>query len=129
MALLRLRLFRPRAPFLYKAALFPLMAALCLSGSKAGFLAAMALCALSVMAAGTRAQRLALLGVCGLVFTLLLTVFGGKLFGYTYAYLNLEEALAYRPDDPSLIMGRIAAAAIVPRMIAAHPVAGIGVGN
>jgi hypothetical protein len=34
-----------------------------------------------------------------------------------------------RPDDINLIMGRIAAALIIPRMIEAHPVLGIGIGN
>jgi hypothetical protein len=128
-AVLRARLFPPRIPTLFKLELATLAGALYLSGSKAGFLAVVILCAVAAMVAGSRTQRFAISGACGVALALLLTIFGGKFAGYAYAYVNLDEALAYRPDDPSLIMGRVAAAAIVPRMIAAHPVAGIGVGN
>jgi O-antigen ligase len=128
-SMLRARLFLPRIPVLFKLELALFVLALCLSGSKAGFLAAAILCVIAAVAAGRRLQRFAIFGICSLVLVLTLAIFGGKFFGYAYAYLNLDEALAYRPDDPSLIMGRVAAAAIVPRMIAAHPVAGIGAGN
>jgi hypothetical protein len=128
-AVLRARLFPSRIRTLFKLELAMLTVALYLSGSKAGFLTVVILCAIAAVAAGSRAQRFAILGIFGLSLALLLMIFGGKFAGYAYAYVNLDEALAYRPDDPSLIMGRVAAAAIVPRMIAAHPVAGIGVGN
>jgi hypothetical protein len=106
-----------------------LLVALLLSGSKAGLLVAAGLLGLGVAFAGNRWQRAATVGGGALIVCVLLTLFQGKLLGYAYAYMDLDEALAYRPGDPSLIMGRIAAAAILPRMISEHPVLGIGPGN
>ncbi len=68
-------------------------------------------------------------GVCSVVLVTAISLVEGRLFGYFYAYMDFDEALAYRPGDPSLIMGRVAASLIVPRIIAAHPLLGIGVGN
>jgi hypothetical protein len=127
--LLRAHFFAPVFPALRWPVLGVLTAALALSQSKAALLVATGLCGVAVWFAGRRLQKVAVALVCALVLTTALSLFGGKVFGYFYAYLNLEEAMAYRPDDPSLIMGRIAASVIVPRMIAAHPVLGIGVGN
>jgi hypothetical protein len=109
--------------------LLPLAAALLLSGSKAGLLAALCLGLLGVAAAGSRRSKIAILSASAVVLIAFLTLFQGKLYGYFWSYLNFEEALAYRPGDPSLVMGRIAASIVVPRMIAAHPVLGIGPGN
>ncbi len=127
--LLRTRIFRPVYPALRWVMLAVLATALVLSQSKAGLLVALGLGGVGVLFSGSRLQRIALASICALVFTAAVALFGGKVFGYFYAYLNLEEAMAYRPDDPSLIMGRIAASVIVPRMIVEHPVLGIGVGN
>lgn len=127
--LLRRHLFPPVYPFLSKAVLCLLLAALLLSGSKVGLLAALGLCGIGVLVSGSRRQRLALTGGCVVILTGFFALFEGRLYGYAYAYLNFEESLYYRPQDPSLIMGRLAAAMIVPRMIAAHPLTGIGVGN
>lgn len=128
-ALLRARLFRPLYPFLHKALLGLLLVALFLSGSKAGLLAAGGLCLLGLAVVGSRRQRAVILTACAVILIAFFTLFQGKLFGYFYAYLNFDEALAYRPGDPSLIMGRIAASIVVPRMISVHPLLGIGVGN
>jgi hypothetical protein len=125
--LLRRRLFG--RPFLHRTALMTLVAGLFASGSKAGLLAAIVLCIVAAAASGSRIRRTALAGACAMILIASAALFQGKLFGYFYAYLNFDEALAYRPGDPSLIMGRIAASLIVPRIIAAHPLAGIGVGN
>ena len=127
--LLRGHLFSPKHPMLHKASLAILLAGLFASGSKAGLLAAVALCLVAAAASGSRVRRIALAGGCALILIVSAALFQGKLFGYFYAYLNFDEALAYRPDDPSLIMGRIAAAIVVPRMVEAHPLLGIGVGN
>ena len=127
--MLRTRIVRPVHPALRWAMLAVLAAALVLSQSKAGLLVALGLCGVAVLFSRSRLQKIALVGVCALVLTAGLSLFGGRVFGYFYAYLDLEEAMAYRPGDPSLIMGRIAASVIVPRMIAEHPVLGIGVGN
>jgi O-Antigen ligase len=127
--LLRARLF----PFLYPALRWPVLAvlasALVLSQSKAAFVAGLGLCGVAILFSASGLRKIALAGMCALVFAAALTFAGGKVLGYFYAYLNLDEAMAYRPGDPSLIMGRIAASVIVPRMIGAHPVLGIGLGN
>ncbi len=127
--LLRTHFFRPVYPALRWAILGVLAVALALSQSKAGLLVALGLCGIAILCSGRRFQKVALVTVCVLVLSISLNYFGGKVFGYFYAYLNLEEMIADRPGDPSLIMGRVAASVIVPRMIAAHPVLGIGVGN
>ncbi len=49
--------------------------------------------------------------------------------GYYDSMANFETAVSERPDDTNLIMGRIAGAILLPRMVAAHPFLGIGVGN
>ncbi len=49
--------------------------------------------------------------------------------GYYDSMANFETALSERPDDTNLIMGRIAGAILLPRIVQAHPVLGIGVGN
>jgi O-antigen ligase len=89
----------------------------------------MSLCAIAALLSGGKRQMLALAGVLALLLTVFVARFQGGLSGYLYAYLNFDEAYYYRPDDPSLIMGRITAMLIVPRMVSAHPLLGIGVGN
>ncbi|USU03398.1 O-antigen ligase family protein (plasmid) [Sphingomonadaceae bacterium OTU29LAMAA1] len=49
--------------------------------------------------------------------------------GYYDSMSNFNAAVSERPDDSNLIMGRIAAAILLPRMVLAHPILGIGVGN
>ncbi len=129
LVLLRIHVVRPVYPFVHKAAVVILLVALLLSGSKVGLLAAMSLCVIAALLSGGKRQMLALAGVLALLLTVFVIRFQGSLSGYLYAYLNFDEAYYYRPDDPSLIMGRIAATLIVPRMISAHPLLGIGVGN
>ncbi len=65
-----------------------------------------------------------------LVAPLLLTtnVYDG-VNGYIEAFVGFDRALRMRPDDATLIMGRIMAAVLLPRMVAEYPVAGIGIGN
>ena len=127
--LLRARLFRLPYAFLHKAALCVLAVALFLTGSKAAILAGAVCCAIGFLSSRSRAQALAWSGLCAVVLIAALGLLGGRAFGYFYAYTNFEESLANRPGDPSLIMGRVAAALIVPRIIEAHPLLGIGVGN
>jgi hypothetical protein len=126
---LRRRLFPPRRSLPHSVAQLILVAGLFASGSKAGLLAAIILCVVAAAASGSRIRRVALAGACALILIGAAALFQGKMLGYFYAYLNFDEALAYRPGDPSLIMGRIAASLIVPRIISAHPLAGIGAGN
>lgn len=49
--------------------------------------------------------------------------------GYYDNYANFQQAAAERPQDTSLIAGRLAAAVLLPRIVAQHPVFGVGLGN
>jgi hypothetical protein len=55
---------------------------------------------------------------------------GTHLVGYLTSYQNIEEQISVRgSSDYNLVIGRVSALRIVPRMIASHPVTGIGFGN
>lgn len=49
--------------------------------------------------------------------------------GYYHNYANYYRAAAERPEDTSLIAGRLAAAVLLPRIVAEHPILGVGLGN
>lgn len=52
-----------------------------------------------------------------------------RLAGYVQDYSNFAELAIERSEDSNLVMGRVMAAHLVPRMIAEHPFGGIGFGN
>lgn len=54
---------------------------------------------------------------------------GDRLQGYFEDTSAIELTLRERSDDPSVVMGRIAATYIAPNMIFANPVLGVGLGN
>ena len=125
---LRVRLFRPARRWMLVPAVAVLLVALLLSASKAGILTLIACCLSSTLALSLR-RRLALA-------TVLLGLAAAFVFGFQsrfQAYLrditNFDEAVLDRPDDINLIMGRVVAVLIIPRMIDAHPLTGIGIGN
>ena len=103
-------------------------AALLLSGSKAGFLAAAGLAVLGVFVSSNRRQKLILIGAAVLLLAVL-AMFQRQFVTYWLLYQDIDEAAAYHPGDPNYVMGRVTGALIVPRMIAAHPIGGIGLGN
>jgi len=103
-------------------------AALLLSGSKAGLLAAAGLAVLGVLISGSRRQRLTLIAAA-VVFLAGLALFQRQLLAYWLLYQDIDEVAANHPGDPNYVMGRVTGALIVPRMIAAHPLGGIGLGN
>ncbi len=103
-----------------------------LAASKAGFLVAAALFLGSILSVASVRQKIAYL-----FFSLVLLVFAGLwldignqlIESYLYNYQNIEEVAVTHADDLNVVAGRISALYIVPRMIAAHPFAGIGFGN
>ncbi len=127
--LLRAHLFLPLYPFMNKVVVCVLVAALLLSGSKAGLLVSVGLCGVGAIASGGIRRKLALIGLCAVLLAVFFALFEGKLLGYAYSYMNFDEAFFYRGEDINLVMGRLTALMIVPRMVVAHPIAGIGVGN
>jgi hypothetical protein len=125
---LRLRLFPPRHRSLYFGAVGLSLLTLFLSQSRAALVALVALYGVSVIASHGR-RRLILLAVLPVLCVTSLLLLRARFNSYNSLYSNFEQALFFHSDDPNLVMGRISAALIVPRMIASHPVLGIGIGN
>lgn len=107
------------------------LTAFVLSESRAAFLVVALLCMIAILAAASFRKRIVFFLVAGggiLLAALSMNIFV-VLNAYLLSYQNLESRLDYVGDDPSLVLGRVAAAYIVPRMIEAHPLTGIGIGN
>jgi hypothetical protein len=108
-----------------------LSTAFLLSASKAGFFTAALLILYSVITAASFRKKIAYLVLstvllCGVAVWLDLRTI---LLGYIASYQNVEDKIALVGRDPNVVLGRIAALYIVPRMISAHPITGIGIGN
>ena len=102
--------------------------AILLSESKAGLLAAILCGVASLLTPNLRRRTLTL----SLIPVGLLCFFGAferTLGNYKDNFERFDESAFFRPNDRNLVMGRIIGAFIIPRMIAAHPVLGIGIGN
>lgn len=76
-----------------------------------------------------RRTGLVVLGVIAMVPLTLTSNLAAGLQGYYDNYANFESASRERPEDYALLMGRLAAAVLVPRIIEAHPLLGVGIGN
>ena len=102
-----------------------------LTYSKAAICAALVITALNVLLAGSLKQRLVILSALVVIMGVIAPFadLGGKLRHYKEASAVYERASHYRPSDPNFVYGRVAGAYIVPRMIAAHPLTGVGWGN
>ena len=112
-----------------QATLIVLLVTLLLTASKAGFLTLIAVFGVAGLSAASVHRRAVLtLAFIACVAFVSLTL-GDRFEAYARDYVHFEEIALERADDPSLIMGRIVATLIVPRMIEAHPLTGIGLGN
>lgn len=104
-----------------------LMTAFFASQSKAGFLLVMLLVVyFSIVKEKSKYFFSAILVMLPLLFVT------GKIdgiSGYIYNYNNFFDAAAERSDDNSLVMGRLMASVLVPRMVMDQPLTGIGLGN
>jgi len=127
--LLRAHYFPVGLLWLRRAVFALTLLALYQSASKAGFLTVIGVCGLVGLFAANVRQRLVVIVGLVAVAALTWTTLGPQFIDYWTDYSGFEDAVAARSDDPSLIMGRIVATFIVPRMIAEHPLAGIGIGN
>ncbi len=108
-----------------------LVIAFIMSQSKAAFLAAAALLLLNVLIGGSANQRFAILGSGGVVLVLAAQFLNltQDLRNYQYGSQDFERYSHIQSTDNNYVLGRIAGAYIVPRMIKAHPWTGIGLGN
>lgn len=104
-----------------------LLTAFVLSQSKASFLllAFMGV----VFLIHSRYYRLLVIGALVLLPLSLTTNLIGGLNGYYWNWANYASSAAERPDDSSLVYGRLAGSVLLPRIVAMHPIAGVGLGN
>lgn len=108
-----------------------LSSAFILSSSKAGFCVVFFLCLYWILSTASFSRKLTYLIFFSLVLFLagVSLDFDQQVSGYVDSYQNLEEVIATRGLDFNVVVGRVSALYIVPRMIEAHPVSGIGYGN
>jgi hypothetical protein len=126
---LRRRLYPVVSPVRGRAALFLIWIALFLSASKAGLLAAIVCGVVATLFAPISRRRIVAALVLPIACLSFLGLFQFALRGYVRSYLGFDEAVLFRPEDRNLVMGRVVAAFIIPRMIVSHPILGIGIGN
>jgi hypothetical protein len=127
--LVRRRLFPNVRQLCHWSALALTATAWVLSLSKAGLLAGILCGTVALTGVPDLRKRVmgSLLVPCALLAFLML--FQRGLSGYLNSISGFDETVTFRPNDRNLVMGRIVAFFVVPRMIAAHPVLGIGLGN
>lgn len=109
-----------------------LLLALVGSQSKATFVAACILFLLNLVVVGTLRQRVALGTIAILLVTVVwtMTPVPKLMLGYVDAYEVVQLYGNYVPEDTyGGFGGRVAGMVLVPRMIYAHPITGIGLGN
>jgi len=113
------------------ACLAVLFLAFVLSGSKAGFFAAAGVILISALSAASTKERIfyTILAAASLSGLGMWLDFDEQLQGYVDSYVNFDEEIAARGRDYHLVIGRVSAFHIVPKMIATHPLTGIGFGN
>jgi hypothetical protein len=102
-----------------------------LSASKAGFFAAALLGLYSVVSAASFRKKVLyfILTAAVLCCTALWLDLGNQLLGYLVSYQDIEQQIDTRGNDYNLVLGRVSGLIIVPKMIWAHPLTGIGYGN
>lgn len=118
---------RNRSLLIVRVQLAILFLALVASSSKAGILLVLLLLIYFqvISKKGVRVALIAFISVALIVMSGTLS----KLESYVADIAHLSSAAAARSDDPSLVLGRVMASILIPRMIADHPLAGIGLGN
>ncbi len=126
---MRRRIFPDVSRPIHWAALTITLIASILSFSKAGLLAGILCGAIATASASTLRKRIIAGLLLFVAFVGFLFLFQRGLNGYVDSISNFDETVAYRSNDRNLVMGRITAVFVVPQMIAAHPVLGIGLGN
>ncbi len=99
--------------------------------SKAGFCAIIMVFLLNGLFARSLTQRLIILGAGVAIFIGITQIVDlpAVLRAYQETAARYERLSHYHSKDPNFVYGRVAGAYIVPRMIAAHPLTGVGWGN
>lgn len=109
----------------------PLLLGLAMSGSKSALVAGGVLLLINTVAFGSALKRVtvafALAGL--LLFGVEALNFDAFLRAYAQTRAGYERLSHLHSRDGNFVVGRVAGAFIVPRMIAAHPYSGVGWGN
>lgn len=104
-----------------------LVVTLLTSSSKAGILLIILLLIFFQIVSG-KFRRVILVSVVVIPFFLATGKLNG-IVGYVVNYNNFSSVAMERSSDNNLVMGRIMASVLVPRMLMDHPLSGIGLGN
>ncbi|MEO6805310.1 MAG: O-antigen ligase family protein [Edaphobacter sp.] len=101
------------------------------SESKAAFFLVLLLVLYLVIAAASFRKKVAYFILSTVIFCSVAAWLNLPLFlsGYINSYHRVEDNVAALGRDPNAVLGRVAALYIVPRMISAHPITGVGIGN
>jgi O-antigen ligase len=99
--------------------------------SKAGMVAVLGIFVINGLLASSISKRVAILVLGGVALVGFSHVFNlsGALRRYQETSAQYERLSHYHVEDPNFVYGRVAGAYIVPRMIAEHPLTGVGWGN
>jgi hypothetical protein len=108
-----------------------LFSAFILSSSKAAFCVVIFLFLYLILSAASFFKKIGYLVLLtvSLVTAGIALNFDRQITGYIDSYQNVEQIVATRGLDFNIVVGRVSAFYIVPRMIEAHPITGIGYGN
>jgi hypothetical protein len=127
--MVRRRLFPELSRLSYSVAFVIIATAWVLSFSKAGLIAGILCGAVAITFISNIRKRIAAALILPIAVAAFFLLFERGLNGYWNSISGFDETVIFRPNDRNLVMGRIVAFFIVPRMIAAHPLLGIGLGN
>jgi hypothetical protein len=101
------------------------------SQSKAAYAAVLVMIFINVITASSIKFKIGLVATISCL--LIVVIYGTNVPAQVMAYIDnsaqYELLAAERPEDVNLVVGRVAAIVIVPRMVSAHPITGIGFGN
>ena len=105
----------------------------CLLGSqsKAAMIAVAILGVVNVLLVMNGWKRFALIGgaVAGLLITVSFLNLQDQINAYIQGAAKYQSLSAFRSEDGNFVMGRVSGVVLSPKMIAAHPILGIGWGN
>jgi hypothetical protein len=118
-------------PRTYRLTQVLLVVSLLMTFSKAALFAAVLLVLFNVFLAASLTRRVLILGTAAAALFAVVTLLpvGPAIRAYQSSSARYEAASHLHPLDQSFVLGRVAGAFLVPRMLAAHPWTGIGWGN
>jgi hypothetical protein len=119
------------SPWVFRCSMALFVVCMIGSRSKAAFFEIAVYCILIPALRWNAAKSLMVIAVLlgAIAFLLSSTVIGQQVTVYARAAASYQELSRLRPTDGNLVAGRVAGLFLAPKMIAAHPLSGIGLGN